>query len=110
MKKLIVVAGLAALAACSKPAPEATPTETATPTAAALPNGSQAGTYMVTDKDGKTTTAVLGADGKYTDTQDGKVVEEGTWAVTGGKTCFPPTTKGATPMCYTVGTPAAAGS
>lgn len=108
MNKFIAIAGLAALAACSKPAPEPTPTETAT--AAALPNGSEAGTYMVADKDGTMTTAVLGPDGKYTDTRDGKVIEEGTWAVTGGKTCFTPTTKGATPMCYTVGPAAADGS
>lgn len=112
MKQLIVMAGLAGLAtlaACSKPAPEPTPTETAT--TAALPNGSGPGTYLATTKDGTVTTATLGADGKYTDTSsDGKVVEEGTWAVTGGKTCFTPTTKGATAMCYTVGTPAADGS
>jgi len=38
------------------------------------------------------------------------VVEEGSWAVTGGKTCFTPTTKGAEAMCYTVGATEADGS
>lgn len=115
MRMLVIAATSVALAACnqSEPAPEAT-TEAA-PAApapmATVANGSPAGTYEVTNPDGTVMTAMLNADGTYSDTDaNGQVVEEGTWAVTGGKTCFTPSTEGAKPMCYTETPPAADGS
>jgi len=112
MKKLILLAGITALAACSKaeaPAEEEAPVEAAAPVTVA--NGTPVGTFTVTAADGTESTAVINADGTYRDTDaDGKVVAEGTWAVTEGKTCFTPSTEGAEAMCYTESAPAADGS
>ncbi|MBT2134791.1 hypothetical protein KK137_10630 [Croceibacterium sp. LX-88] len=115
MRKLIMVMLPLVLAGCNnQPAqPEATETPTATPEPAALvsANGSPAGTYQVTAKDGTVTTTVLTPDGTYTDTDaKGVVTAQGTWAVVDGKTCFTPTTSGVEPMCYTESTTAADGS
>lgn len=112
MKKIVIAAGLVALAACNQaePAPEPTEaaTEAAVPTAA---NGSPPGAYTATGPDGTVTTTTLNADGTYTDVDaDGEVVAEGTWAVVDGKTCFTPTTEGVEAMCYTETAPAADGS
>jgi hypothetical protein len=115
MRKIILILGPLALAACSgetaeeeAPAPEPVAEETAAMTAA---NGSPAGTYNVTAADGTMTTSTLNADGTYTDNAaDGTVLAEGTWAVVDGKTCFTPTTEGVEPMCYTESAPAADGS
>ena len=90
MKYIVIAAATVALAACSKPAPapDAT-TEAATETpaeTATVANGSPAGAYEVTAKDGSVRTATLNADGTYEDTDaTGKVLEEGTWAVKDGK-------------------------
>lgn len=111
MKKLILIAPLALLAACQQqqPAPEATPSETATAMVSA--NGSPVGKYQSTDAKGAVTTTELRNDGTYTDTDaDGKVTAEGTWAVTDGKTCFTPKTEGVEAMCYTESAPADDGS
>lgn len=112
MKKLILLALVSGIAACQaepEPAPEPVAEEAAP--AATVANGSPAGTYEVTAADGSMMTAQINADGTYVDTAaDGSTVEEGTWAVTGGKTCFTPTTEGATAMCWTETAPAADGS
>jgi hypothetical protein len=106
MKKLMLVAGLATLAAAcnqSEPAPEPEPTveETAAP-AMVTGNGSAAGVYTATAADGTVTTSTLNADGTYKDTDaEGTTLEEGTWAVVEGKTCFTPTTEGREALCYT---------
>ena len=113
MKKLIIAAGLAALAACNSEqaaAPEPTAEETVA-AAIVTANGSAPGAYDATAPDGTVTTSTLNADGTYTDTDaDGTVVAEGTWAVTDGKTCFSPTTEGVAAMCYTESAPAEDGS
>jgi len=105
MRKLAFVASVVVLAACSQPAPEPAAEETAAaePAAAgAVANGSPAGVYEVTAKDGTVATANINADGTYSDVAaDGTVTEEGTYAVVDGKTCFTPTTEGAKPMCFT---------
>ena len=112
MKRFAVLIGVAALAACNQEAPVAE--ETAEPAAEApvtVANGTPVGTFTVTNADGSTTTATINADGTYADSDaDGKVTEEGNWAVTDGKTCFTPTTEGATAMCYTESAPAEDGS
>jgi hypothetical protein len=107
MNKLILAAALsAALVACGDAAEEADDTaavEAPAPEAAAADAAaaaeSSAGTYEY-ELDGKPTTAVLAADGKYTDTQDGKVVEQGMWADRDGKVCFDPEGD-ALGTCYT---------
>lgn len=106
--------GLVGLAACNKPAPAPAPEPAAEETVAAAPtvaNGSAPGTYEATAADGTVMTTVINADGTYSDTDaDGKLVAEGTWAVTDGKTCFTPTTEGVEAMCFTETAPAEDGS
>lgn len=65
MRKIVMIAGLAALAACSKPAeePAAAPAEA---TSAAAAAASPAGTYTVTNADKTTGTLVIAADNSYT--------------------------------------------
>lgn len=114
MKKLILVAMVGTLAACQpepaeEPATEETAAEAETPVTVA--NGTAPGSFDVTAADGSMMTATINADGTYKDVgADGKVIEEGTWEVKDGKTCFSPTTEGAKPMCWTETEPGADGS
>ena len=111
MKKLVLVAALAALAACSKqdPAPVADATEAAaaTPAAATAPTVAadgkpSVGTYKVTSADGKVVTEEDKADGTYVDTQDGKVIETGKWEQKGpGTFCNTKDEPGAKQRCNT---------
>lgn len=87
MRKILAIAALAALSACSQPAatPEAeasaepvAATE-AVPTNIAADGKSSVGKFKVTTHDGKTVMEDLKADGTYVDTIDGKVVETGKW-------------------------------
>lgn len=115
MRNLILVMAPLALAACGEAAEEPAPVEepVVEETAAAMTsaNGSAPGAYTVTMADGSTITSTLNGDGTYVDTDaTGAVTEEGTWAVVDGKTCFTPTTEGATAMCYTESAPGADGS
>jgi hypothetical protein len=112
MKKLILLSLAASVAACqAEPEPAPAPESEEAAPEAAVANGSGPGTYEVTAADGSKMTAQINADGTYTDTApDGTVVEEGTWAVTDGKTCFTPTTEGVEPMCYTESAPGEDGS
>src|SRR5688572_25259856 len=105
MKTLILLAALGiSLAACDNAAEESDDPiaeSTAIPadeTAAAT----MAGTYEF-EVDGQPTTAVLREDGTYTDSQDGQVLESGTWSDRGGKTCFDPSGDETPESCYTVG-------
>lgn len=114
MKRLIVFAGLASLAACNQAEPAPEPTAEATEEAVPevfTANGSAPGAYEATASDGTVTTSTLNADGSYTDTDaEGNVIAEGTWSVSNGKTCFAPTTEGAEAMCYAEGPAGADGS
>ena len=90
MKRIIAIAAIAAVAACSKPAPvpEATteaPIEAAAEASAAPAAGpiaadgkSSVGTFKVTTEKGVFMEEDK-ADGTYVSTQDGKVVETGKW-------------------------------
>lgn len=110
MRKIILIAGIAALAACSKPAevaPEATETAAAAPAAAA--SGAVPGAYDVTEADGTKSVTTLNADGTYVDTDAaGKETAKGKWATEEGKTCFTP--DGGAKECYTDGAPGADGT
>ena len=109
MKKIVLVAALAALAACSKP--EAAPTEAATETAAVTPAATTAetvaadgkpsvGKFKVTSHDGKVYMEEDKADGTYVGTLDGKVVETGKWEQKDrGTFCFTKDTKDAKQEC-----------
>lgn len=87
MKKIVALAALAALAACSKPAETPAAESTATPEATASEAGpvaadgkSSVGTFKITTSDGKVYTEVVKADGTYEGTgPDGKVSETGRW-------------------------------
>lgn len=106
MKRLAIMIAATALAACSnKAAPESPAAEAATAEISA-------GTYDVTQADGTRMFAVLNANGTYTDSVDGAVVESGTWErKDDGSTCFTPAEgSSAKPSCYTGGALAADGS
>jgi hypothetical protein len=85
MKKLILIAAVAALSACSKPAPEAEASaEPAAATEAVTANiaadgKSSVGKYKITAKDGKVYMEEDKADGTYVGMENGKVVETGKW-------------------------------
>lgn len=86
MKKLVAVAALAAIAACSKPAPapEATASAAAVPAPAAevmaADGKSPVGKFKITEADGTVIMEEDKADGTYVDTDaKGKVVETGKW-------------------------------
>lgn len=115
MRKIALMLGTLALAACSgeaaeeeAAAPEAVVEEVAAMTTA---NGSPAGTYTATDADGTATSNTLNADGTYAVTgTDGAALDSGTWEVVDGKTCFTSSAEGATAMCWTEAAPGADGS
>jgi len=105
MRKIVVIAAVAALCACnqnkSEPAPaasEAAATPAATATAASM-----AGTYDYTFE-GKARTTVMKDDGTYEDSQGGKVIEKGKWTQADGKTCFSDD-KGNPAQCWTTTEP-----
>jgi hypothetical protein len=86
MKKILVIAALVAVSACSKPAPApdaaaGTAPEAAAPAAASLAaDGKPAdGSYKVTTSDGKILMDEVKPDGTYSTSSDGKVIETGKW-------------------------------
>lgn len=113
MKKLIFVASVFALAACSEPAPAPeAPVETVAPTpeAAMAPDGQPAaGSYDVTYADGSTGQVTMTADGTYSGVQ-GDVTTTGTVAEVDGKTCFDPAGDDTAAVCWTESEAAADGS
>jgi hypothetical protein len=99
----MLIAAPLVLAGCSSEPAEEAPVEE-TPVEVTTANGSPMGVYAATAADGTVTLSELRADYTYTDTDaDGAVIEEGTWRVSGSKTCFEPTTEGRTPMCFIEG-------
>ncbi len=116
MRIFVIGAAAMALGACSQAEPAAEATSDTAPAempaaSSTVANGSPAGAYQVAYANGQVMTANINADGTYSDVDaDGKVTEEGTWAVKDGKTCFTPTTEGAKGMCFTETPPAADGS
>ena len=116
MKRIIVVAAVAALAACSKPAPAPEATTEAAADAAAAPAASDTaevlaadgkpstGKFKVTTHDGKVVMEEVKADGTYVDTIDGKVVETGKWVQKSPtQYCFTKDEKDAKEACNTEG-------
>ena len=105
MKNLVLAVGLSlALAACNNAAEEADETAVTEAPAAteAADAETSAGTYEF-DMEGTATVAVLNADGTYTDTQGGAVIESGTWEDRDdGKTCFDAEGDDTAVVCYTI--------
>jgi hypothetical protein len=91
MKKLMMIAALSALAACSQQAErtaeaEAAPVEAAAP--AATDSASLVGDFDIKMADGTMAKTTINADGTYVDTApDGKQIK-GKFAMKDGKECF----------------------
>lgn len=111
MKRIVCIAIVASLAACSKPAPapeatsEAPAEATATPAAAepvAADGKPSVGNYKVKDSDGKVLMEEVKADGTYTVTLDGKTVETGKWEQKSpSQYCYTKDDKDAKQVCNT---------
>lgn len=106
MKKIILVAGIATLAACSQPdtPTEAEPTEEAAQTAEniAADGLPSVGMYKVTHPDGSVTMADVREDGTYVSTDaDGNVIETGKWEQKSPELyCETSDEEGAAQICY----------
>ena len=113
MKKLVLIATIAALSACSQKTEEsketaAAPAETVG-SAAAADSGTAPGVYDVKMADGTMAVTTINADGSYADTDaKGKIVK-GRFARKDGKDCFDPDGDEAE-VCWTVSTPGPDGS
>ena len=109
MKNIVLIAAAASLAACSggEPAAEATPEateEAAAPTFAttAADGGPSTGMFWVTDGEGTVVMEEVKADGTYVSTQDGAVVQTGTWEQKAPETyCYTEDKEGAAQICHT---------
>jgi hypothetical protein len=119
MKKIVLVAALATLAACQQqeaapaPAPEASTEAVATPAADAGPlaadGKSPVGMYEITTSEGEVFREEVRADGTYSDTdKNGKVVETGKWEQKSpSQFCSTSDEAGAKERCNTEGVDAA---
>lgn len=113
MNKLVLIAVLTALSACSqKPEQAAAPAEPAAapaPAPAPAVDPSLVGTYDVKLADGSMGKTVINADGTYVDTDaQGKEIK-GTFSRNGNQDCFDP--EGDAPVeCWTSSPPAADGT
>lgn len=113
MKKIVLIAALSMLAACSQKTEEkkevpAEPAATAAP-APTADSGTAPGTYDVKMADGTVGTTTINADGTYVDTDaKGKAVK-GQYATHDGKDCFDPDGD-EMGMCWAVSKPEADGS
>ena len=113
MKKLVLLAALTALSACSQKTEKSKDTAAAPADTAALAPAAAAGTapgsYDVKMADGTTASTTINADGTYVDTDaKGKQVK-GLFATHDGKDCFDPEGD-EMGMCWAVSKPAADGS
>ncbi len=111
MKKILAIAALAALSACSKPAPAPEADASASSDMAAASDAAAAiniaadgkssvGKFKITSHDGKVYMEEDKADGSYVSTLDGKVVETGKWEQKNpGTFCFTKDEKDAKQVC-----------
>jgi ABC-type oligopeptide transport system substrate-binding subunit len=110
MRIILTLAAVAALTACSEPAPEPAPAETAeAPPPPMVAEGAAPGTYDVTDVNGGTGTTTINADGTYVDVNAEGTETRGTYMRRDGQDCFDPEGEAAE-MCWTMTPPAADGT
>ena len=103
MKKIILFAGVAMLAACSQSeAPEAEPEEAVVE---AAPAGPVPGKYTVADDDGTSVIMEIGEGNTFTVTQEDGTVVTGTYTVDGDTACFSADGSEEPPMCNTGSAP-----
>jgi hypothetical protein len=107
MRRLMIIASIASLAACSKPAEEA---PVATEAAVAAATESPAGDYTVTNKDNKVGKLNIAADNSYTFTPPEGDAVKGMVSNKDGKACYDPEGDKAATVCWTNGEPAADGT
>ncbi len=105
MKKIIAVAAIAAVAACSQAdTSEAEMTEEvveAPAEATAADGGTPHGTFKVTLADGSVLTEEVREDGTYTSTSDSGETRSGTWTQKDGSYCTTSDDEDATERCHT---------
>jgi len=109
MKKMIALASIAVLAACSQAETEAPAVEETVAAVESAASEVTPGTYNVAWDDGTTSVFTLNEDGSYASTRDGES-EEGTSAIVDGKICFSPSVEGAETDCWSNSEVAADGS
>lgn len=103
MKKIILVAVLAAMTACNQaePAAETAEAEETVPAEVMAADGGPAyGTFKVTLADGTVITDEVRQDGTYTTTMPDGSVENGTWVQKPGEYCSTPDAEDASESCY----------
>ena len=113
MKKIVLIAAVAALSAChqNKAEPAGSATEAAVtpaPTATAMAAKDYVGTWDATMKDGSKGKTIINADMTYTDKDPKAGDTKGKFAVKDGKACFAPD-NGKPEQCWTVGAAGADG-
>ena len=115
MRKLLLIAGVFALAACgdNETASEAEPTTEAQPDPVAADTAvaswpAEAGTYEYTRSDGRAGVNTLAADGTYSNAMKDGTVETGKWANESARSCF--VSDGGDNRCYTFTQPDAEGN
>lgn len=116
MKPLILLAIVAAIAACDQPktAPESTSGEAKTAAEPAAPAQAaswplEAGTYEYSRSDGRAGVNTVAADGTFSNAVTGGETETGTWANENGQVCLSGGSNGEK-RCYTFTQPDAEGN
>jgi hypothetical protein len=113
MRKIVLIAGLVTLAACSKPAEAPAAVESsaaAVADASAAASESPAGDYTFVDKDKKAGKVSIAADNTYTVTWPDGTSQKGVVAQKDGKACYDPEGDKDPTMCWTNGKPAEDGT
>lgn len=114
MKKLILLAGMVALAACTEVEPEADDAvaidETSAMEADAAWTGFEPGAAQLTDADGVTMDYVINEDGTFTTTNTEGGTETGTVTMIGERGCFDMDGDDEGAMCWTNSQPGPDGS
>jgi len=115
MKKIALIAGVLALAACAEAeAPEPEPTEEVAEAPMAIDGGPLAGSYSTTDSEGTASVWTLAEDGTFTLVTEGMDPVTGTYTNTPGENgatfCADPEGEEAGETCFAISVPAEDGS
>lgn len=113
MRIVLVIAAVAALGACSKPAEEAAAPATTAAAAEAAPAAAaiiQAGEYTFVDKDKKQGTLSIAADNTYSVTWPDGTTQKGSASEKDGKGCYDPEGDKDATLCWKNDPPAADGT